>query len=768
MPQFGGHEQFGLVWDFAIIMAMAGLVVVLFHKLKQPPILGYLLVGLLIGPFTIPGVSFTNQENTRLLADLGLVLLLFALGLEFGWRRIRQVGFSVLVIGSVEILVMISLGYGLGRLLGWTATEAIFLGAALSISSSAILVKVLRDNGRLSTRAGRIIVGILVVEDFAAVLLLAVLSGMASTGAANLRDVGELALKLGIFGASSLVLGGIFVPRIIKFVSQFGSRETLLLSSLALCFTLALIGQSLGISAAAGAFLIGAVVGDTEESGHITEIIEPIRDMFGALFFISIGMLINFREVAHYWAPTLIISTVFVLGKVLSNTASTFVTGQPGRVPVQVGTSMPQIGEFSLAMMKVGVEYKAIGAFTYQVIAGVTALTALLYPYIARSSDRLAGVCRRILPQILQRSTATASLALQSFSGGLAMDRDTESALGTGLLQGLDAGVGAGIVPPLSIDREFAGRIRRLTIPVVINLAIIVVLVATGAFAARFAQDIGAALGITTDTLVGNIIGIATLLLCIPSVVALWRGLRHLSDAATSYLMLRRGAPPAWGQERLRNVISDVVSTALILLIGISSLPLVLELLSLGKLAGPLPLVVLAVLVLVAIRTLTHMHGQLVTAVGRTFLGDTGDTNVAAGPGASGSRAVTTDGQGVQPAPGAAGLGSPAGDEFAPGAPGAEPVPALTADDAGRIALATVSEDRTGYQRRLRGRELTWEVKEIVEAQGCHRVTLAFRVVGTEAESAGEEELYLDPLGTVRVRQVLKWPEERRRKGALR
>ncbi len=766
MPLIGGNEEFGLVWDFAIIMAMAGLVVVLFHKLKQPPILGYLLVGLLIGPFTIPGVSFTNQENTRLLADLGLVLLLFALGLEFGWRRIRQVGFSVLVIGSVEILVMISLGYGVGRLLGWTATEAIFLGAALSISSSAILVKVLRDSGRLSTRAGRIVVGILVVEDFAAVLLLAVLSGMASTGAANLRGVGELAIKLGIFGASSLVLGGIFVPRIIKFVSQFGSRETLVLSSLALCFTLALIGQTLGISAAAGAFLIGAVVGDTEESGHITEIIEPIRDMFGALFFVSIGMLINFREVAHYWAPTLIISAVFVLGKILGNTASAFVTGQPGRVPLQVGTSMPQIGEFSLAMMKVGVEYKAIGTFTYQVIAGVTALTALVYPYIARSSDRLADVCRRIAPQILQRSSATASLALQSFSDGLALDQDAASSLGGAeLLKGLGAGLGTGIIPPLSIDREFARRIRRLTIPLIINLAIIVALVATGAFAARFAQEIGAALGITLGIL-GNIIVIATLLLCVPSVVALWRGLRHLSDAATSYIMLRRGAPPAWGQERLRSIIRDAVSTALIILIGIWSLPLVLELLALDdELAAPLPLVVLAVLVLVAIRTLTHMHGQLVTAVSRTFLGDAAGV---ASPGASDGQAPLPNGYGAPSVPGAAVPGQPAGDGLTPGAAGAEAVPALTADDAGRIALATASEDRTVYQRRLRGRELTWEIKEIVEAQGCHRVTLAFRVTGTEPEYAGEEELYLDPLGTVRVRQVLKWPEAPHRKGVLR
>jgi CPA2 family monovalent cation:H+ antiporter-2 len=530
----------------------------------------------------------------------------------------------------------------------------------------------------------------------------------------------------------------------------------LLLSSLALCFTLALIGQTLGISAAAGAFLIGAVVGDTEESGHITELIEPIRDMFGALFFVSIGMLIDFRVIAQFWGPTIIISTVFIVGKILGNTASTFVTGQPGRVPVQVGTSMPQIGEFSLAMMKVGVEHNAIGAFTYQVIAGVTALTSLIYPYIVRSADRLADFTRRLSPPRLQRSAATASLALQSLSGGLALEREGGSAAlgGTELLRGLGAGISTGMTPALSIDREFARRIRRLSLPVIINLAIIVVLVATGAFAARFAQEIGAALGITPGIL-GNVIGIATLLLCVPSVVALWRGLRNLSDVATSYLLLRRGAPPAWGQDRLRSIIRDAVSTALILLIGIWSFPLILELLSLDSLAAPLPLVVLAVLVLVAIRTLTHMHGQLVTAVSLTFLGD-GD-GPASAPGQGGAAASAAHGNGVQPRPAPEERGPQAG-AAAPAA-GGDQAPALSPEEAGRIAMATASEDRTLYQRRLRGRELAWDIKEVIEAQGCYRVTLAFRVAGTPAEDAGEEELYLDPLGTVRVRQVLKWPE---------
>jgi len=736
--------ELGLIRDFAIIMAVAGLVVVLFHKIKQPPILGYILAGLLVGPFTLPKLTLTNQDNIRLLADLGLVLLLFALGLEFGWRRIRQVGLSVLLIAAGEMLLMISLGYAVGRLLGWSHQESIFLGAALSITSSAILIKVLRDMKRLSTQAGRLIVGISVVEDFVAVVLLAILSGMATTGTATLGDIGLLLLKLGIFGAASLVLGAVFVPRIMKVVCQFGSRETILLASLALCFLLALVGQTLGLSAAAGAFLIGAVIGDTEESSHITEIIEPIRDMFGALFFVSIGMLINVRVIVDFLIPTLLISAVFIVGKILGNTAGSFVTGQPERVPIRVGTGMPQIGEFSLAMVKVGVEHQAIGAFMYQVIAGVTAVTSLIYPYIARSPDRIADLFQHISPKFLQRSASSASLALQGFSGGNIYGGETDQIL---LPQ---ARRSEGLPNSRSFDREKALQIRRLTIPIGINLAIIVVLLASGAFAARFGNELSLVLGISTGIL-GNIIGIATLLLCVPSVVALWRGLRHLSDAATSRLLLRRGGIQGIGHERLRNVARDVASAAVILLIGIWSLPLVLELLSLNSLAAPLPLVVIAALIFIAIRSLTHMHGQLVSAVSRTFLGEGGAPSLAP---PDGKEPIYTE---------TPSSGIIVNQKMLPGlVTSGAPRRLRSPEDAKVIALEAVAQDQSAYHGRMAGKDISWTIKEVVEAEGYYRVTLYFRETDADGGAPGEEELYLDPQGDVRLREIRKWPSKRR------
>jgi len=338
--------EFSLVRDFAIIMATAGVTLVLFRRLHQPPILGYLLAGIIVGPFILKGFSVLDTGAIRRLADLGIVLLLFGIGLEFGWQRIRRVGFQVLLIGTVEMLFMLAVGYRLGRALGWNGTEAVFLGAALSISSSAILSKMLRDSGKLHRAEGRLIMGILVVEDFVAVIMLAVLSGTATTGTMDLQHIGLLVGRLIVFTVSALVLGALIAPRLVGFVARYQSGETLLIAGLALCFGVAVMAEQLGLSAAAGAFLIGVVLGDTEHSPKMLEVMGPVRDMFGALFFVSIGMLVDVTALWHFIGPALIVSVVFIAGKVLVNTAATFVAGHDTRTSLRVGTGMPQVASF--------------------------------------------------------------------------------------------------------------------------------------------------------------------------------------------------------------------------------------------------------------------------------------------------------------------------------------------------------------------------------------------------------------------------------------
>ena len=444
------HEA-GLVRDFAIIMVVAAVALVLFRRLGLPPILGYLLAGVLIGPYTFAWPSIGDIDTIRLLADLGLVLILFSLGLEFGWERIRRLGIIILFIGAFEIGVMISLGYGLGLLFGWNGTEAIFLGATMAISSSAILIKVLEGAGQLHGRRGRLIVGLLIVEDFAAVLLLAVLSGVATTGAGTISDVGLLVGKLALFSIAALVFGAIIAPRLIDLVADFGSREILLIASLGMMFGLALLGVELGVSAAAGAFLIGTVLGDTRHANRIGVAINPIRDMFAAIFFVSIGMLVDMRDVADYIGPAAAVAAVFIVGKVVANSAGGLFAGYRGREALAVGTGTPQIGEFSLAIANVGVAQGVVGAALFPVVTIATAFTAVAYPFIFKSSEKTADVLRRYAPAWVRALVNS----VQVFGEGVRPRRT--------------AGVPR---------EEVRGPLRNLGL----NVAIIIVLVTVGAF----------------------------------------------------------------------------------------------------------------------------------------------------------------------------------------------------------------------------------------------------------------------------------------------
>ena len=316
-------EEF-LLQDFAVIMTVAGVALVLFRFINQPPALGYLVAGIIVGPFTLPlvgvGSPIHSHETIKTLAELGLSILLFAIGLEFGWRRIRRLGLPILLIGAIEVSFMVALGYQLGRVLGWTGIEAIFLGAAVSISSSAIILKMLRDTGALFSTHGRLIVGILVVEDFAAVILLSVLSGIPSAEASRFSDLGPLLGKLVLFLMSVLILGGVLAPRLIRRVGRFHSPEMLLVVGLALCFSLALVADSLGLSAAAGAFIIGTVLGDADYSEDLVRNMAPVRDVFSALFFVSIGMLIDISQAGGFILPALIVTLVFIAGKTFIDT----------------------------------------------------------------------------------------------------------------------------------------------------------------------------------------------------------------------------------------------------------------------------------------------------------------------------------------------------------------------------------------------------------------------------------------------------------------
>lgn len=596
MPEIAQAGEFTLVSDFAIIMAIAGVAIILFRRINQPPFLGYLIAGLIVGPFTLPLFGLqspvSNIESIRLLADLGLVLLLFALGLDFGWHRIRRMGLRIILIGTIEIVFMIALGYEIAMLLGWSTTEAIFLGGAMSISSSAIIVKVLRDRGLLMTPHGQLIVGILLVEDFAAVLLLSVLSGVAITGTASMGDVLSLLGKLLVFLVSAIFLGGLFAPRLINFVARFHSRETLLIVSLALCFGLSLVAERLGISAAAGAFIIGTVLGDSEHSEELKQTMAPVRDIFAALFFVSIGMLIDLGLVNQFIWPALLISAVFLVGKIVADTIGTFIAGHDGTTSLSVGVGMPQMGEFSLAMTKVGADHGAVGPFLYPIIAVATVITSFVYPLVSRSGQALAGFMSKNSPALLHEYVDNLSRSLMSMRAAFT-------------LQG-----------------QVASDIRRSGRVLMVNFGVIIVLIGIGTFALSFATELSA-IARLQESMLGLVVGGLVVLLCIPPAVFIWRSLQRLSDDLSAAIIRRDAVSISlWGRADLHDVLRDSILGAMAVLLAVWSLPFISQLVIMGSFSTPIPIMLLVGLVALLWRVAFKIHHALAQAFSRTFLGD--------------------------------------------------------------------------------------------------------------------------------------------------
>ena len=453
IPTLGGGLSEGsatLLKDFTVAMVIAAVGLALARLVRQPPVLGYLMAGMIIGPFTLPTPLISNRETIELLAELGLILLLFGIGLELGWRRIRSIGFQVLVIGVVEISVLTLFGVWIASILpGIDASHGLYLGGAIAISSSAILLKGLRDGGNLDAGWGRTIVGILLVEDFAAVILLTILAGLATTGTASLAEVGLLVVKLGAFCIVVLVIGTMLASRVMHLLSRFQSDETLLLASLGFCFFLALCATLLGLSPAAGAFLIGVVIGDTEAAGRVTRMVAPVRDMFGALFFLSIGMLIDYHTLNDYILPALVVVMVFMFGKIAANTVGSILAGRSPSDALRVGMTMPQMGEFSLAIGRLTPADVVRGSTLGPILTLCTAITSVLAPLSSRAAVPLSAWADRRTPAPLRRTMLSITLGVDIFWSALSLAGETGERF---------RNVGRSILINVSIIGVLAGR----------------------------------------------------------------------------------------------------------------------------------------------------------------------------------------------------------------------------------------------------------------------------------------------------------------------
>ncbi len=393
------HELPILIYDLALMLGVAGIVIVVFQRIRQPVVLGYLIAGMILGPYTPPHALVNDIPNIKILSELGVIFLMFSLGLEFSFQKLTRVGFTASITGLIEVVFMALFGYIVGMLLGWSYNDAIFLGAALSISSTTIIIKAIDELKLKTKRFAEIIFGILIVEDLLAILLLVILSTIVTAKNVFAYDMLIAALKLVLVVGSWFLIGYFVVPPLFKKIAQYINQETLTIISVALCLFLVSVATRFHYSAALGAFIMGSILAETILIHRIEQLIMPIRDIFAAVFFISIGMLIDPVVIIQQWPIVLLLSLATVLGKIVITSVGSFLTGQSLTTSVRVGFGMAQIGEFSFIIIGLGLSLQAINDNLYPIIVAVSAITTFTTPYLIRASGKITKALDNVLPE---------------------------------------------------------------------------------------------------------------------------------------------------------------------------------------------------------------------------------------------------------------------------------------------------------------------------------------------------------------------------------
>lgn len=386
--------------NLTLVLCVAALTTWVFQRIRQPVVFGYLVAGMIIGPYI--GVPlFADRSMVATLSELGVILLMFGLGLEFSLRKLAVVAPTVGLIALVDTSAMFGFGYLTGQLLGWTTLESVFGGAIVAISSTTIIVKAFAEQG-VRGRLTNLVYGILIIEDLIAIFLIAMLTTIASGANVSASAVGITAAKLLLFLALFVGLGLVVVPRVVRAVVRLDRPETTLVVSLGLCFGGALLALDAGYSVALGAFIAGSLVAESGEGGRVEHLVVGVRDMFGAVFFVSVGMMIDPRLVAEHWVAVVVLSVVVVVGKLLAVSVGAFLSGNDVRTSTQAGMSLTQIGEFAFIIAAVGTTAGVVGEFLYPVAVAVSAITTLTTPIAIRASGAVATFVDRSLPRPLQ------------------------------------------------------------------------------------------------------------------------------------------------------------------------------------------------------------------------------------------------------------------------------------------------------------------------------------------------------------------------------
>lgn len=581
------HEV-SFLQDLAVVMIAAGIVTVLFQRLKQPVVLGYIVAGVLIGPHLLELIK--GQDAIKSLAELGMVFLMFSLGLEFNLRNLRRVAATALVAAPLAILLMVFAGYQVGQLMGWTPVSSLFLGAIISIASTSVIVKVLREMKRDREPFAELIYGILIVEDLLGVVMIVLLTGIASTGDLGVQSMLVSTGKLLVFLVSVLVVGLLVVPRLLNFVARFESNERLLVAVLGLCFGTALVAAKLGFSVALGAFLVGAVMAESAQSRRIESLVEPVRDLFTAVFFVAIGLLVDPVLLWQHIVPIAGISLVVMIGQIAGNTFGTVVAGHDFRTAMRVGTGLSQIGEFSFVIATLGLtliktspsheNFKEM----YPIVIGVALMTTVFTPRWIRSADRLTDAILRGAPKPLVGYLALYKDWVERFKGGQ--------------------------------WNSLAWKLsRKWLLQMAVNMALVAGVILGAAYLARLEPAWLAKWKMTPDTL-PTVLWVAALVLSLPMLIANLRKLQALGMLISEATVRRKSA----GQrtQALRSVVANVCLVA-----GTAGMILCVLLLS-SALLPPLGVmlalaVVLGVVAWLQWRFLVRVYARAQIALKETF-----------------------------------------------------------------------------------------------------------------------------------------------------
>ncbi|MFR9165291.1 MAG: cation:proton antiporter [Dysgonomonas sp.] len=386
------------ITDLAIILITAGVVTIIFKWLKQPIVLGYIVAGFIASPNFGLAPTVTDMVNVSTWAEIGVVFLLFALGLEFSFKKLVSVGGTASIATVINMGSMIAIGYLVGQLMGWSQMDSIFLGGMLSMSSTTIIIKAFTDMGLQRQKFANIVFGMLIVEDLAAILMMVLLSTIAVSQHFEGHDLIYSMLKLVFFMVIWFVVGIYLIPTLLKKFKKYLNDETLLIVAAGLCLGMVLFANAVGFSAALGAFIMGSILAETVEAKHIEHLIEPIKNLFGAVFFVSVGMMIAPDILVEYAVPILILTGVVLVGRIIFATLGVLASGEGLKVSLQAGLSLAQIGEFSFIIATLGMQLGVIDKFLYPVIVAVSVITTFTTPYCIKSSDKIYNFIEKRIP----------------------------------------------------------------------------------------------------------------------------------------------------------------------------------------------------------------------------------------------------------------------------------------------------------------------------------------------------------------------------------